>query len=81
MNFRNDTPAVGKIISIRCFNSRLEAKVESRYFNDESLMEELRLSGGAIIRRNKETDRWRMWPNGEVGERMAIETIELEVLS
>jgi hypothetical protein len=42
-------------------------------------MEELQLSGGAIIRRNSGSDQFRIWLNGEIGEKeaMAVEKIEI----
>jgi len=81
MNYKKDTPSVGSIVGLHCGLSIFEAKVESRYLDGASAMEELKLSGGAIIRRDNGSGYWRAWLNGEVGEKSATVIEKMEIIS
>lgn len=79
MEYRNDTPKIDNNIRAysNCFT--LEAKVINRYLNHDNGMEELKLSGGAVMRRNKKDDNWRIWLDGSVGE-IKSTTVEAMVI-
>ncbi len=81
MDFRHDTPRVGVIVRVICEDFILEAKVEKRYICLNSGMEELELSRGVVLHRNKDASDWRVWLSmDDVGDLKAKKCLQLDII-
>lgn len=81
MDFRHDTPRVSVIVKVICEDFIIEAKVEKRYICLNSGMEELELSCGVVLRRNKDAADWRVWfSKDDIGDLKAKKCLQLDII-